>query len=193
MGQERERILDLLASGKITAEEAGRLLDALETRSSQAVATGTIPEVKPTGTPKYMFVKVLSAKGDNVNVKVPLSLVRAGLKLTSFIPQPAMEQINKSMGDQGLSIDLLNFKAEDLEELIEALREMEVNVDAVNGDNVRVYCAELKIDNPGAAATSRRALARGSLRAPPPLLRPGTRSRAGSRSPARGRRAGRCW
>jgi hypothetical protein len=141
MGQERERILDLLVSGKITAEEAGRLLDALETRSSQAVATGTIPEVKPTGTPKYMFVKVLSAKGDNVNVKVPLSLVRAGLKLTSFIPQPAMEQINKSMGDQGLSIDLLNFKAEDLEELIEALREMEVNVDAVNGDNVRVYCA----------------------------------------------------
>jgi hypothetical protein len=141
MGQERERILDLLASGKITAEEAGRLLDALEARSSQAVATATIPEVKPAGTPKYMFVKVLSAKGDNVNVKVPLSLVRAGLKLTSFIPQPAMEQINKSMGDQGLSIDLLNFKAEDLEELIEALREMEVNVDAVNGDNVRVYCA----------------------------------------------------
>jgi len=141
MGQERERILDLLASGKITAEEAGRLLDALEARSSQAVATGTIPEVKSNGTPKYMYVKVLSAKGDNVNVKVPLSLVRAGLKLTSFIPQPAMEQINKSMGDQGLSIDLLNFKAEDLEELIDALREMEVNVDAVNGDNVRVYCA----------------------------------------------------
>jgi SHOCT-like domain len=141
MGQERERILDLLASGKITAEEAGRLLDALETRSSQTVATETTPAVKPNGTPKYMYVKVLSAKGDNVNVKVPLSLVRAGLKLTSFIPQPAMEQINKSMGEQGLSIDLLNFKAEDLEELIEALREMEVNVDAVNGDNVRVYCA----------------------------------------------------
>ena len=141
MGQERERILDLLASGKITAEEAGRLLDALETRPSQTVATETIPAVKSNGTPKYMYVKVLSAKGDNVNVKVPLSLVRAGLKLTSFIPQPAMEQINKSMGEQGLSIDLLNFKAEDLEELIEALREMEVNVDAVNGDNVRVYCA----------------------------------------------------
>jgi hypothetical protein len=141
MGQERERILDLLASGKITAEEAGRLLDALETRPSQTVATETIPTVKSNGTPKYMYVKVLSAKGDNVNVKVPLSLVRAGLKLTSFIPQPAMEQINKSMGEQGLSLDLLNFKAEDLEELIEALREMEVNVDAVNGDNVRVYCA----------------------------------------------------
>jgi len=141
MGQERERILDLLVSGKITAEEAGRLLDALESRSSQPVTAATSPEVRSTETPKYIYVKVLSAKGDNVNVKVPLSLVRAGLKLTSFIPQPAMEQINKSMGDHGMSVDLLNFKAEDLEELIEALREMEVNVDAVNGDNVRVYCA----------------------------------------------------
>ncbi len=28
MTQERDRILDLLASGRITAEEAGRLLDA---------------------------------------------------------------------------------------------------------------------------------------------------------------------
>jgi len=141
MGQERERILDLLVSGKITAEEAGRLLDALESRSSQPVTAATSPEVRSTETPKYIYVKVLSAKGDNVNVKVPLGLVRAGLKLTSFIPQPAMEQINKSMGDHGMSVDLLNFKAEDLEELIEALREMEVNVDAVNGDNVRVYCA----------------------------------------------------
>ena len=35
-----------------------------------------------------------------------------------------------------MSFDLNNFKAEDLEELIEALREMEVNVDAANGDNV---------------------------------------------------------
>ncbi len=141
MGQERERILDLLVSGKITAEEAGRLLDALESRSSQPATAATSPEVRSTETPKYIYVKVLSAKGDNVNVKVPLGLVRAGLKLTSFIPQPAMEQINKSMGDHGMSVDLLNFKAEDLEELIEALREMEVNVDAVNGDNVRVYCA----------------------------------------------------
>ena len=67
--------------------------------------------------------------------------MRAGLKLTSLIPPQAMDQINKSMADHGMSMDLSNLKPEDLEELIESLREMEVNVDAANGDNVRVYCA----------------------------------------------------
>jgi hypothetical protein len=72
---------------------------------------------------------------------VPLSLVRAGLKLTSLIPPQAVDQINKSMSEHGMSMDLQNLKPEDLEDLIEALREMEINVDSVNGDNVRVYAA----------------------------------------------------
>lgn len=29
----------------------------------------------------------------------------------------------------------------DIDELVEALREMEINVDSNDGDNVRVYCA----------------------------------------------------
>ena len=38
MGDDRNRILDLLAAGKITAEEAGRLLDALEASPGQPAA-----------------------------------------------------------------------------------------------------------------------------------------------------------
>jgi hypothetical protein len=140
MSQERDRILDLLAAGKITTEEASRLLDAVEARAAQPPSAAA-PKNGSGDLPRFIYVKVISTQGDNVNVKVPLSLVKAGLKLTSFIPQPAMEQINKSMSDKGMSVDLLNFKAQDLEELIEALREMEVNVDAANGDNVRVYAA----------------------------------------------------
>ena len=144
MADDRTRILDLLAAGKVTAEEASRLLDALGSAAAKpadADQSAKQANATPVGLPKFIYVKVISEKGDNVNIKIPLSLVRAGLKLTSFIPQPAMEQINKSMGEHGLSVDLLNFKAEDLEELIAALQEMEVNVDAANGDNVRVYAA----------------------------------------------------
>ena len=132
---------------RVTAEEAMRLLDALDSGTAPRPGRTASQSIEPDGRrhttalPKFIYVKVVSEKGDNVNVKIPLSLVRAGLKLTSFIPQPAMEQINKSMGEHGLSMDLLNFKAEDLEELIAALREMEINVDASNGDNVRVYAA----------------------------------------------------
>jgi len=159
MGDDRNRILDLLATGKITAEEAGRLLDALDATAAQpadadpaakAGAKGGWPKFFATGQksgdrtassgpPKFMYVRVVSAKGDNVNVKIPLNLVRAGLKLTSLIPQPARDQVNKAMLDKGMSFDLNNFKPEDLDELIEALREMEIDVDSNDGDKVRVY------------------------------------------------------
>jgi hypothetical protein len=67
--------------------------------------------------------------------------VRAGLKLTSLIPKPAADQINKTMAEKGMAFDLNSIKPEDLEELIEAMREMEINVDAQSGDTVRVYAA----------------------------------------------------
>ncbi len=144
MTQERDRILDLLASGKITAEEAGRLLDVVGAQSGQAADAGPAAAGAKTATaalPKFLYVKVVSVKGDNVNVKIPLRLLRAGLKLTSLIPPQAMEQIDKTMAEKGMSFDLKNLKPEDLEEIIESLREMEIDVDAANGDNVRVYAA----------------------------------------------------
>ena len=137
MGEERSRILGLLAEGKITADEAEKLLDALD---APAAAKPSAEETLKASMPKYLYVKVVSVDGDNVDVKVPLSLVRAGLKLTSLIPPQAMDQLNESMGEHGMSIDFSNLKPEDIEELVEALREMEINVDAANGDNVRVYC-----------------------------------------------------
>jgi len=164
MGDDRNRILELLATGKITPEEAARLLDALEATGTQPTGgegpttvggqdsgktkwsklfagAKTTERTGSSGTPKFMYVKVESTKGDNVNVKIPLALVRAGLKLTSLIPPQAADQINKTMAEKGMSFDLNDFKPEDLEELIEALREMEVDVDAANGDKVHVYAA----------------------------------------------------
>lgn len=145
MGDDRSRILDLLAAGKITTEEAGRLLDALGTGAGERAGTeaSAQPGAKAgSGSiPKFLYVKVVSVKGDNVNVKIPLSLVRAGLKLTSLIPPQAADQINKTMAEKGMSFDLSSLKPEDLEDVIQSLREMEVNVDATNGDTVRVYAA----------------------------------------------------
>jgi len=160
MGDDRNRILDLLAAGKITAEEAARLLDAIEARGPEPAGADTTGKTEAgaktgwprffaagakaterTGAPKFMYVKVNSVKGDNVNVKIPLALLRAGLKLTSLIPPQAADQINKSMAEKGMKFDLSNFKSDDLEELIEALREMEIDVDGANGDKVHVYAA----------------------------------------------------
>ena len=146
MSEERSRILSLLAGGKITAAEAERLLDALEASKGAAAEPAGPPIHGDPGPliaalPRYLYVKVLAANGDNVDVKIPIVLVRSGLKLTSLIPPLAMDKINDTMSEHGMSIDFSNFKPEDIDELIGGLRDMEVNVDAKNGDTVRVYCA----------------------------------------------------
>jgi len=145
MTEDRKRILGLLAEGKITADEADSLLDALgssagEPSPASASRTADWPKgPSATGAPKFMYVKITGK--DTVDVKVPLGLLRAGLKLTSLIPPQAMDQINDSMGEHGMSFDFNNLKPEDIEELISSLREMEVNIDTNEGDNVRVFCA----------------------------------------------------
>jgi hypothetical protein len=146
MSEDRGRILSLLAAGKITADEAERLLDALDARSSNAAAPAGPafegdPEPLLTALPKHLYVKVIAVSGDNVDVKIPIALVRSGLKLTSLLPPQAMDQIRGTMSQHGMSVDFNNLKPEDIDELVGAVREMEVNVDAKNGDTVRVYCA----------------------------------------------------
>lgn len=145
MSEERTRVLTMLAEGKINAEEAERLLDALESRGAeQAGAAPSVIKGDPAplleALPKYLHVKVDGDEGEKVDVKIPLALVRSGLKLTSLIPPQAMDQINEQMAENGMSIDFTNFKPEDIDELIEALREMEINIDGSKGEKVRVYC-----------------------------------------------------
>jgi hypothetical protein len=147
MSEDRKRILTMLAEGKITAEEAEMLLDSLgapagEATSEAPPSSSTEWPTGPsaTGTPKFLYVKVTGGK-DKVDVKVPLAVLRTGLKLTSLIPPQAMDQISDSMSEHGMSLDFNNLKPEDIEELITSLREMEINVNSADGENVRVFCA----------------------------------------------------
>lgn len=148
MNEDRKRILGMLAEGKITADEADLLLDSLGSGTAGSTAE---PAPSPSadwptgpstsGTPKFLYVKVDSTNKDKVDVKVPLALLRTGLKLTSLIPPQAMDQINSSMSEAGMSLDLNNIKPEDIEDIIQSLREMEVNVNSAEGDHIRVFCA----------------------------------------------------
>lgn len=144
MNEDRKRILGMLAEGKITADEAEMLLDSIGTETDVPAPAPSPSADWPTGpsasgTPKFMYVKVTGK--DQVDVKVPLALLRTGLKLTSLIPPQAMEQINTSMSEAGMSLDLNNIKPEDIEDIIQSLREMEVNVKSKDGDDIRVFCA----------------------------------------------------
>jgi len=139
MTEDRKRILAMLADGKITADEAERLLDAMGSRSepTRYVANGS------NNPPKYFRVEVDANDGADgptkVNVRVPMQLLRAGVRLGALIPPRARDEVNAALAREGIPFDINTIKPENLEELVEHLAGVTVDVDNKDA-KVRVYC-----------------------------------------------------
>jgi hypothetical protein len=134
------KVLEMLAEGKISVADAERLIERLES-GAETIPVAASPagsaeaEAPPSsGKLKYLRVVVNSHDGDKVNIRVPLALVRTGLKLSTMIPEGA----NKELAERG--IDLSQLSSLQDEELVEALRELKVDVDSTDGDTVRIFC-----------------------------------------------------
>jgi hypothetical protein len=134
MNDNRRKILEMLAAGKITADEAERLLAAVQNEPTGA----------RNGKPK--FIRVIATdegrNGEpvNVNVRVPMQLLRAGVKLASLIPPHARDKVNAALRREGIPLDLNEIKPENLEEVIDHLSELAVDVDGGKKTKVRVFC-----------------------------------------------------
>ncbi|MCP4641254.1 MAG: hypothetical protein GY851_12505 [bacterium] len=137
MSEERRRILDMLANGKVTVDEAERLMAAV---GADAAEPGAAPGTGPKHNPKYLRVVINEPKGDRVNVQVPVGLIRAGVKLASLIPQSARDEIDEKMREKGMEFDINNLTPEALDELTSELAELEVDIHSENGGTVRVFC-----------------------------------------------------
>jgi hypothetical protein len=133
--ESQKKILQMLAEDKITVEEATALLEKLNRPEQQP--SGEADESEDTGVqkkkPRYLRVLVDSANGDKVNVRVPLSLIKTGIKLSALVPGNAAEHMSSH------GFDLSKLSELDGEELIEALRDMQVDVESADGDNVKVF------------------------------------------------------
>jgi len=128
MTEERRKILEMLAEGKISAEDAERLLDKIEAGPSSAAPPPPRKKIK------WLLVCVDSDDGDKVNVRVPINLIRTGIKLGAILPRGASERIQAS----GIDLNDLSKLAD--EDLVEALADLHVDVNSEKGDTVRVYC-----------------------------------------------------
>ena len=141
MNEDRKRILSMLGEGKITADEAERLLDAMAGRPE--VISG--PVTGSNRGPKYFRVEVdANEPGEGrakVNVRIPMQLLRAGVRLSALIPAQARDEVNTAMSRQnGIPFDINQIKPENLDDLIEHLSEFTVDVDSSEQAKVRVYC-----------------------------------------------------
>jgi hypothetical protein len=157
MNENRRQILEMLAAGKITANEAERLIAALESGPATTVGEysgstagangGNGAAVKTRA--KYLRVLVeadedmTGLKGPTtVNVRVPMQLLRAGVRLASLIPPQAHQQLDQALSQHGVPLTLSQIKPENLEELIDHLEDLTVDVDSKDGGTtkVRVFC-----------------------------------------------------
>lgn len=95
-GEERMKILKMLEEGKIIADEAARLLEAVGEGGAGAEA----PPGKGRG--KTLHVRVFKGGSErpNVNVNIPLSLAKWALR---FVPSDARAR----MGDKDIDADEL--------------------------------------------------------------------------------------
>ena len=143
MSEERKKILNMLSEGKISVDEAERLLTAMsETNTTTPGEPVVVPGKKQGGVPKYLYVSVLpkeGRKGERVNVRVPLGLIKAGMKFASLIPSNVQDKVCNAMEEKGIDFDLSNLNMDNVDELLEAFRELQVDVDS-DDEVVKVYC-----------------------------------------------------
>lgn len=131
MSDSKKRILDMLEEGKISPDEAERLLSAMgEKEENKKVSVKKI-SVDKEGNPLKgkLIVEIDSHEGDNVRVNLPLKL--AGI-VTSVIPKDKMNDIsNEGVDLKGILDNLGN--------IIEEIDDDIVNISSHDGDSVRIY------------------------------------------------------
>ncbi|MEN0059551.1 MAG: hypothetical protein AAGB31_12000 [Bdellovibrio sp.] len=135
---EKRQILDMLAQGKITVGEAESLLKACDESSVKMDASGTTAS----GTmPKFLHIQV-DGQGENqekVNIRVPIQLLKAGVKLAGFMSSDAKKAVNSALQNKGINLDLTAIKPNELDGLLMQLQNARIDVQS-NKENVYIYC-----------------------------------------------------
>ncbi|MCM3690871.1 SHOCT-like domain-containing protein [Neobacillus niacini] len=126
MNEEISRVLTMVEEGKLTKEKAAELIDALQGKGNQVDLN---KRASTSYLNKMLKIRVTSEDGDNVNVNLPIKLIKAVLKVGTNVAKmiPESEKYVKDI---------------DVELLIEAIEnELDgqiVDVTSANGDKVLV-------------------------------------------------------
>ena len=133
MSEETRKVLEMLSNGKVSVQEAEQLLQAV-------TAPGQSADEKKVE-PRYFRILVNKParegrQAEAVNIRVPMTVVRGGLRLGSLFP--GMLAKKKVQLANGHELDLSKVTYTDLEAMIKDIGELTVDVD---GDaQVRIRC-----------------------------------------------------
>ena len=130
--QERERILKLVAEGKITVEEAEKLINAIndskpeKPEPQKQTSLVKLAEHFRKGTNPFsgkIIVEIKSAKGENVKIKLPLKLANLALNMT---------ELNQEGVNLKEIIDNISGFVDEIDDDI-------LNITSADGDAIRIF------------------------------------------------------
>ena len=126
MNEEVSMVLKMVEEGKISADKAKELIDAIGNKSEN---TEIITSKKYED--KFLRLEILSHDGDNVNVKLPIKVIKEIIKVTGKLP------ISSSVeGMDGVNLDeLMNTIVSCLDN--EVMGEI-VDICSSEGDTVKI-------------------------------------------------------
>jgi SHOCT-like domain len=162
MIDERRQILRMVAEGKISVEDAERLLQAIDS-PAPAASEGSSPAPDPASKPKPRFllinVKKQSAWSDeavdearkswgwpgfggsrgkrDVSIRVPMALVRGGMRLGAILP--GMAGGSARLRERGIDLDLSKLDPAMIESMLGELGEMNIDIDSGRAQ-VKIRC-----------------------------------------------------
>jgi hypothetical protein len=133
MSEETRKVLEMLSNGKVSVPEAEQLL--------QAVTASAVTADDKKGDPRYFRILVNKPardgkKAEAVNIRVPMTVVRGGLRLGALVP--GMLGKKTIQLDNGTELDLSKVTYTDLEAMIKDIGELTVDVDGEA--QVRIRC-----------------------------------------------------
>ena len=125
MSEETRQVLEMLSQGKINVQEAEQLLQAVGLPPQDAAGDRKVE-------PRYFRILVNKPprdgrKAENVNIKVPMTVVRGGLRIGALFPG-ILARKKVQLGN-GAELDLSKVTYADLEAMIKDIGELTVDVD----------------------------------------------------------------
>jgi hypothetical protein len=145
----RNKVLDLLADGKITASEAKSLLglvsgvagpdspdrdrgrgelDRSERRGRRERVREGRSRDRDGGRRSNVYFRIrvdprvdagADPNADRLNIRVPIGLIKSGVRLMSLVPGAAADRVNQVLADRGIDLDFKNLDADRLEEILD--------------------------------------------------------------------------
>jgi len=132
---EQRQVLDMLADGRIETADAERLLQRLAEAAAEETAAGAGAS-RRASSPRDLHLHVVARTedGDEIDVRMPLKLMATGIQFEKLMPEAAREAVQET----GIELqELRNLRGD---QLIDAIQDLEVDLEGHDGSHVSIRC-----------------------------------------------------